>query len=77
METLTIKKYDGVSSVREHNLEINNLAEQFKSLDMTISKSFLVQSILNSCPTQYGSFKINYNSQKNKWTINELISMCA
>ena len=75
MATLTPKKYDGVNSVHQHIMEINNLAEQLKSMDMMIFESFLMQFILNSLPSQYDPFKIHYNTQKDKWTINEHISM--
>ncbi|XP_071939106.1 uncharacterized protein [Coffea arabica] len=77
MATLTTKRYDGVSDVREHIMEKNNLAKQLKTMDMTISESFLVQFILNPLPPQFGPFKITYNTQKDKWTMNELISMCV
>ena len=66
MATLTTKKYNGVSGVCEHIMELNNIAEQLKGIDMTISESFLVQFILNSLSPQFGPFKINYNTQKDK-----------
>ena len=65
-----------MSGVREHILELNNIVEQLKGMDMTISASFLVQFILNSLPPQFGPFKINYNTQKDKWNVSQLISMC-
>ena len=65
-----------MSGVREHILELINIVEQLKGMDMTISKSFLVQFILNSFPPQFGPFKINYNTQKDKWNVSQLISMC-
>ena len=33
--------------------------------------------ILNSLPSQYGPFKISYNTHKEKWSINELLTMCV
>ena len=37
---------------------------------------FLVQFILNSLPSeQYGPFQMNYNTIKDKWSVNELASM--
>ena len=32
---------------------------------------------MTSLPSQFGPFKINYNSQKDKWKISELIVMCV
>ena len=77
MSTLTSKKYDGVSGVHEHIIEMNNIAKQLKSMERLISESFLVHFILNSLSLQFGPFKTNHNAQKNKWTISQLISMCV
>ena len=32
--------------------------------------------ILNTLPHQYGPFKISYNTHKDKWSINELMTIC-
>lgn len=77
MEIFTTKKYNGTSGVREHIMEMDDMAEQLKSMDMTISESFLVQFVLNSLPSQFGPFKISYNTNKEKWTMDELIVMCV
>lgn len=77
MEIFTTKKYNGTSGVREHVVEMADMAEQLKSMDMIISESFLVQFILNSLPSQFGPFKISYNTNKEKWTVDELIVMCV
>ena len=42
-----------------------------------MSDTFLVHYILNTLPQQYSPFKISYNTQKDKWSINELLTMCA
>ena len=44
-------------------------------MDIAISEGFLVQFIMTFLPSQFGSFKINYNTQKDKWKISELIVM--
>ena len=33
--------------------------------------------MLNTLPHQYGPFKISYNTHKDKWSINELMTMCV
>nr|GEV46018.1 UBN2_2 domain-containing protein [Tanacetum cinerariifolium] len=70
-------KYDGVSGVREHIMMMNGIANKLKGMDMKISEGFLVHFIMTSLPMQFGSFKINYNTQKEKWKIKELIAMCV
>ncbi|RVW29053.1 hypothetical protein CK203_091597 [Vitis vinifera] len=44
---------------------------------MAISEGFLVHFIMTSLPSQFGPFKINYNTQKDKWKMSELIAMCV
>ncbi|KAK3036072.1 hypothetical protein RJ639_029825 [Escallonia herrerae] len=70
-------KYSGSNGVREHILRINDMASQLKGLDMEISEGFLVHFIMTSLPAQFGPFKINYNTQKEKWKMSKLISMCV
>ncbi|XP_071713950.1 uncharacterized protein [Rutidosis leptorrhynchoides] len=70
-------KYDGVSGVREHIMMMNDMASKLKGMDMEISEGFLVHFIMTSLPSQFGPFKINYNTQKEKWKMSELIAMCV
>ncbi|KAK3024423.1 hypothetical protein RJ639_043381 [Escallonia herrerae] len=70
-------KYSGSNGVREHILRMNDMAFQLKGLDMKISEGFLVHFIMTSLLAQFGPFKINYNTQKEKWKMSELISMCV
>ncbi|RVW14991.1 hypothetical protein CK203_090430 [Vitis vinifera] len=79
--TLMIKmitmKYDGHSGVCEHIMKMSDMASQLKGMDMAISEGFLVHFIMTSLPSQFGHFKINYNTQKDKWKMSELIAMCV
>ncbi|KAK2988306.1 hypothetical protein RJ640_011977 [Escallonia rubra] len=70
-------KYSGSNGVREHILRMNDMASQLKGLDMEIFEGFLVHFIMTSLPAQFGPFKFNYNTQKEKWKMSELISMCV
>ncbi|XP_010553034.1 PREDICTED: uncharacterized protein LOC104823254 [Tarenaya hassleriana] len=63
--------------VRDHIMQMRDLAAQLKTLEVTMSDSFLVHYILNSLSQQYGPFKISYNTHKDKWSINELLNMCV
>ena len=51
---------------------MTNIASRLKTLGMAVDDSFLVQFILNSLPSEYGAFQINYNTIKDKWDVNEL-----
>ncbi|KAK2968104.1 hypothetical protein RJ640_029237 [Escallonia rubra] len=63
------------ANVREHILRMNDMASQLKGLDMEIFEGFLVHFIMTSLPVQFDPFKINYNTQKKKWKMSELISI--
>jgi hypothetical protein len=75
MKKLSSKTFDKSRSVREHIMEIRDMAAQLKSLEVDIFESFLVHFILNSLPTEYTPFKISYNTHKDKWSVNELLTM--
>ncbi|KAF5788317.1 putative RNA-directed DNA polymerase [Helianthus annuus] len=70
-------KYEGTSGVREHIMMMSDMAHKLKGLDMEISDGFLVHFIMTSLPARFNAFKINYNTQKDKWSMSELIAMCV
>ncbi|GAV84779.1 UBN2_2 domain-containing protein [Cephalotus follicularis] len=76
MKMLTTR-YDGTSGVREHIMMINDMTPKLKGIEMEISEGFLVHFIRTSLPVQFGPFKINYITQKEKWKMRELIAMCV
>ena len=64
-----------VKGVREYIMKMRDISAQLKKLEVDMSKSFLVHFILNTLPSEYGLFKISYNTHKDKWSINELMIM--
>ena len=70
-------KLTGITGVLDHIMRMKDIAAQLKSLEVTMSYTFLVHSILNTLPQQYSPFKISYNTHKDKWSINELLTMCV
>ncbi|KAF7835748.1 Retrovirus-related Pol polyprotein from transposon TNT 1-94 [Senna tora] len=56
---------------------MRDIAAQVKTLEVELPDSFLVYSILNFLPPQYRPFKISYNTHKQKWSINEVLTMCV
>ena len=65
-------KYDGQKGIQQHILNMTEKAAKLKALGMGIS--FLVQFVLNSLPSQFAPFKIHYNTNRDQWNLNELIS---
>ena len=67
-----------VRGVREHIMQMRDIAAQLKTLEVDMmSDSFFVNYILNTLPHQCGPFKISYNTYKDKWSINKLLTMCV
>ncbi|XP_028108052.1 uncharacterized protein LOC114306929 [Camellia sinensis] len=77
MNELSGMKHNNSKSMREHIMKMRDIAAHLKSLEIEISESFLVNFILNSLLVEYGAFQISYNTQKEKWSINELLTMCV
>ena len=61
--------------MHEHVIEMTNIVTRLKSLGMNVDENFLVQFIINSLPSKYGHFQMNYNTTKDKWNVHELHSM--
>ena len=65
MSILTTMKFDGSRTINEHVIEMINIATRLKILRIIVNKNF-VQFILNSLPSEYGSFQMSYNTIKDK-----------
>ena len=77
MSSLTTMKFDGIGSIREYIMKGIECAAKLKNLGVNIDDAFLVHLVLNSLPQQYSQLQCNYNTQKEKWSLNELISICV
>ena len=62
----TSLKLTGIRRVHEHIIEMRDIVAPLKKLKVEMFGSFLVHFILNTLPPQYGSFKISYNTHKDK-----------
>ena len=56
---------------------MSNLIAKIRSLKLELSEGILVHLVLISFRSKFGQFKVSYNTQKEKWTLNELISHCV
>ncbi|XP_062194359.1 uncharacterized protein LOC133897587 [Phragmites australis] len=78
IQKLLNTKYNyGSGGIREHIMMMTDMAAKLKGMDMEISESFLVHFIMTSLPPEFTPFKINYNTQKEKWSMSDLIAMCV
>ncbi|RDX82054.1 hypothetical protein CR513_37206, partial [Mucuna pruriens] len=58
-------------------MEMSNLASKLKSLELELGEDLLVYLVLVSLFAYFAQFKVSYNTQKEKWSLNELISHCV
>lgn len=66
-----------IKGVREHIMELEDIAAQLKTLGIDMSDDFVVYYALNTLPSPYRPFKISYHTHKEKWSISYLMTMCA
>ncbi|RVW88542.1 Retrovirus-related Pol polyprotein from transposon TNT 1-94 [Vitis vinifera] len=74
---LVSMRYKEKENIREYIMEMSNLVTRLKALKLELSEDILVHLVLISLPTQFSPFKTSYNTQKEKWTLNELIAQCV
>ena len=77
LASLISMKYKVKGNIREYIMQMSHLASKLKTLGLGVSKDLLVHLVLISLPTQFNQFKVRYNCQKEKWTLNEPISHCV
>ncbi|CAL9013061.1 unnamed protein product [Prunus brigantina] len=77
MTKLATMKYDDVEDMRVYLLSMIEVASKLKALEIPIADPCLVHLALNSLPSQFAQLKVIYNAQKDKWSLNKLISVCV
>ncbi|RDX89576.1 hypothetical protein CR513_28681, partial [Mucuna pruriens] len=76
MMQFSFMKLTRIRGMLDHIMCIRDIVAQLNGLEVTMSPSFLVLYILCTLPHDYAPFKISYNTHKDKWSINELLTMC-
>jgi hypothetical protein len=56
---------------------MRDIAAQLKTLEIDMPEVFLVHYIFITLPSPFEPFIISYNTHKDKWSINELLTMCV
>ena len=77
LSKLISMRYKGKGNIIEYIIEMSNLVTRLRALKLELSDDILVHLVLISLPAQFSPFKISYNTQKEKWTLNELITQCV
>jgi hypothetical protein len=53
---------------------MSNLALKLKALKLQLHEDLIVHLVLITLQVHFGQFKVSYNTQIDKWSLNELIS---
>ncbi|XP_057719896.1 uncharacterized protein LOC130934334 [Arachis stenosperma] len=69
--------YKSKGNIREYIMKMSHLASKLKALKLELSEDLLVHFILISLPAHFMQFKVSYNTLKDTWSLNELISHCV
>jgi hypothetical protein len=77
LTSLVSMRYKATGNIREYIMEMSHIASKLKALKLSLPEDLLVHLVLISLPNKFGQFKISYNCQKEKWSLNELISHCV
>ncbi|XP_050385321.1 uncharacterized protein LOC126801883 [Argentina anserina] len=64
-------------NIRKHIMQMINISVQLGDLGMSLDDDFMVYQVLHSLPDQFDSLQTTYNTQKDKWTLEELIAICV
>ncbi|PRQ36386.1 putative transcription factor interactor and regulator CCHC(Zn) family [Rosa chinensis] len=77
MMALSKAQFEGEGSVRVHIMKLIDLSKKLSALAIPIPDPFLVHFALESLPDAYSQLKVSYNTQKEKWNVDELIAHCV
>ncbi|XP_074562633.1 uncharacterized protein LOC141819180 [Curcuma longa] len=77
LKSLISMKYKGKGNAWEYIMEMSHFASRLKALNLELSDDMLVHLVFISLPNQFSQLQISYNCQKEKWTLNKLISYCV
>ncbi|RDX82701.1 hypothetical protein CR513_36471, partial [Mucuna pruriens] len=58
-------------------MKVSILAAKLKLLKLRLDEDLIMHLVLISIPAHFGQFKVTYNTQKDKWSLNELIYHCV
>lgn len=77
LDSLITIKYSGSSGIRENILKMIEISTKLKDLKIVVDDQFIVHMALKSLPAKFNLLKTTYSAQKDKWSLNKLISMCV
>ncbi|XP_043714477.1 uncharacterized protein LOC122662832 [Telopea speciosissima] len=77
MSKLMNAKYDGNDNVREYIFGLAIDAAKLGDLGIKIADEFVVHITLNTLPSQYNILQTTYNTLREKWSLDKLISICT
>ncbi|PRQ40949.1 putative RNA-directed DNA polymerase [Rosa chinensis] len=77
LDSLITMQYSDSTGVREHIMKMIETATKLRDLHISIDDQFIVHMALNSLTPKFSQLKTAYHTQKDKWSLNELIAICV
>jgi len=77
LASLIFMKYKSKENIREYIMQLSHIASKLKAVKHELSENLLIHLVLISLSVHFSQFKISFNCQKKKWTLNEIISYCV
>jgi hypothetical protein len=75
LRKLIAMRYSDLGNIRKYILVMSHTISKLKTLKIDLSDDLVVlYLVLMSLSSKFIQFDMSYNYQKNKWTVNELIS---
>ncbi|PRQ56489.1 putative RNA-directed DNA polymerase [Rosa chinensis] len=72
---LMTMKYNMNTNIREYIMQMINISNQLAALNMGLDEQVIITLALKSLPNQFDNLQTTYNTQKDKWSLNELIAV--
>ncbi|KAL6204642.1 hypothetical protein ACLB2K_021909 [Fragaria x ananassa] len=68
---ICVHKHERIKKVTIH------LGAKLTALKMNMEEDMIMMLVLKSLPVEFDQLKTTYTTQKDKWTLNELIAICV
>ena len=77
LHSLTSMRYNGKGNIREYIMKMSHIVSKLKTLMIELSEDVLIHLALYSLSKKFNPFKVSYQRQKEKLSLNKLISFCV
>ncbi|CAA7404094.1 unnamed protein product [Spirodela intermedia] len=77
IQKFTFMCYIRKGNIQEYIMVMCDIVGKLNDMKIIILEAFLVHYILQTLSIQYDLFKVSYNTHKNEWSVNDLMTKCV